>query len=230
MAEPTRIMVMKDQPEAKPAGAAPCAPASQETGPAPSILSSPGLARGLVIRAKPERCYACLGCLVACAYAKLGLAEDAPLRPASLAAARLSVEASGGYSVPLLCMQCANAPCMMVCPTGALQRLDPQSPVSADLARCIGCKSCVLACPVGVLSLDSQSRVVQKCDLCLSRAGHVPACVEACPMEALQLVSLDEVIAQAEETAARKLAALLEAAPHNEMGLRGSVALPGEQP
>ncbi len=213
MAEQSRIMVINEQPEAQAAGPAPCAPAGQGTGSARAARPSPGPVRGLVLRAKPERCYACLGCVVACAYAKLGLSEDAPLRPAALAAARLSVEAAGGYSVPLLCMQCANAPCMMVCPTSALQRLDPQTPVFADLDHCIGCKSCVLACPVGVLSLDAQHRIVQKCDLCLSREGHVPACVEACPTEALQLVSLDDVIAEAAENSARKLAALLADPP-----------------
>ncbi len=210
MAEPTRIMVMNDQPVADATGPGPAASSGESVGPAHSLLDRPAAARAWVIRVRPERCYACLGCVVACAYAKLGLTEDAPLRPDNLAAARLSVEAAGGYSVPLLCMQCANAPCMMVCPTGSLQRLDPQSPVSADPDRCIGCKSCVLACPVGVLSLGARNRVVQKCDLCLSRPGHVPACVEACPMDALELLTLEDVIAQAAESSAQKLAAVLE--------------------
>jgi Fe-S-cluster-containing dehydrogenase component len=154
-----------------------------------------------VVRAQPELCYACLGCIVACAYANLGFSDDAPLRPEVLSAARLSVEAAGGYSVPLHCMQCADAPCLLVCPTGALQRVDPNSPIFAVVARCIGCKSCVLACPFGVLTLDARQHVVQKCDQCLGRTrqGRQPACVEHCPTGALMLVNLEELTAKKAE-------------------------------
>jgi Fe-S-cluster-containing dehydrogenase component/CheY-like chemotaxis protein len=149
-----------------------------------------GAVRGPWIQVRPELCYACLGCTVACAFANLGLPEDASLRPAMLAAARLSVEASGGYSVPLLCLQCEDAPCMAVCAAGALQRPEPNAPVAVDAARCIGCRRCVLACPLGVLTLDEDNRVVQKCSLCSRRrqAGQKPACVASCPTAALQWI------------------------------------------
>jgi anaerobic carbon-monoxide dehydrogenase iron sulfur subunit len=165
-------------------------------------------ATGLAIRVDPNLCRACLGCIVACAYANLELPEDAPLRPDLLLAARLSVELACGYSVPLLCMQCAEAPCMMVCPTGALHRPDPAGPISALVARCIGCRSCVLACPLGVLTLDRRNRVVQKCDLCIARThrGGLPACVESCPTGALELASLDKLRADAADTSAREAA------------------------
>jgi anaerobic carbon-monoxide dehydrogenase iron sulfur subunit len=169
-------------------------------------------ATGLGIRVNPNLCRACLGCTVACAYAKLELPEDAPLRPNLLFAARLSVELACGYSVPLLCMQCADAPCMMVCPTGALHRPDPAGPISALVAKCIGCRSCVLACPMGVLTLDGRNRVVQKCDLCIARTrrGRLPACVESCPTDALELVSLDQLRAEAAEASAREAASPLK--------------------
>jgi Fe-S-cluster-containing dehydrogenase component/CheY-like chemotaxis protein len=145
---------------------------------------------GRGIRVKPELCYACLGCAVACAYENLGLPDDAPLSPGLLQAARLSVEAAGGYAVPLLCMQCSDAPCMSVCPAKALQRPDPAGPISAAAEKCIGCRRCMVACPMGVLTFDARSRVVQKCDLCIRRAqaGRKPACVASCPTDALELV------------------------------------------
>jgi NADH:ubiquinone oxidoreductase subunit E/Fe-S-cluster-containing dehydrogenase component/CheY-like chemotaxis protein len=154
-------------------------------------------AGGYAIRVKPELCWACLSCAVACAYANLGLPEDAPLRSEFLSATRLSVETAGKYAVPLLCMQCGDAPCMSVCPSNALQRTSAGSPVFSDIARCIRCGRCVLACPLGALTLDAHNQAVQKCDLCLFRtkAGHLPACVESCPMEALELVRLGVEIA-----------------------------------
>ncbi len=165
------------------------------------------------VRVKPEICYGCLGCVVACAYEHLGLPEDAPLRQNVLFAARLSVEAAGEYAVPLRCMQCADAPCMTVCPTGALYRPDPNGPVLADTRKCIGCKSCVLACPVGVLSLDIHGKVVQKCDMCVARLkeGREPACVESCPTGALELVTVDELREEAARSGAQEIAKRLEA-------------------
>jgi NADH-quinone oxidoreductase subunit E len=147
-------------------------------------------AGGYSIQVKPELCWACLSCAVACAYANLGLPEDAPLRPELLSATRLSVENAGQYAVPLLCMQCGDAPCMSVCPSNALQRTNAGSPVFSDIARCISCGRCVLACPMGALTLDTHNQAVQKCDLChlRTKAGHMPACVESCPMAALELV------------------------------------------
>ena len=178
------------------------------------VTSRAASAEGLMIQTKPEACYACFGCLVACAYSNLGLPDDAPLRPEVLFAARLSVKAAGGYSVPLLCMQCADAPCISVCPTNALQRSNLRSPICADVNRCIGCRSCALACPIGVLSLDIHDRCVQKCDLCINRLrqGERPACVESCPMDALELVRVDAFMDESGETTARRRALRLDEA------------------
>jgi electron transport protein HydN len=165
-----------------------------------------GPATGLVIRVDPDLCEACLACTVACAYLKLALPEETPLRPAILFASRLVVAPADDVSVPVLCLQCAEAPCMVVCPTGALARSEPEGPISALVARCIGCASCVLACPVGVLTLSPDHRVVQKCDLCVSQTahGHLPACVESCPTDALTLVHIDALTDAAAQGCARE--------------------------
>lgn len=51
-----------------------------------------------------------------------------------------------------------------------------------DLEKCVGCGSCVGACPFGVLSLDGAGKasVSEACTACGS-------CVEACPVGALEL-------------------------------------------
>ena len=53
------------------------------------------------------------------------------------------------YLLPTMCQQCADAPCVHVCPTGASYR-DGNNVVLIDREKCIGCKYCMMACPYGV--------------------------------------------------------------------------------
>lgn len=159
-----------------------------------------------IITVDLKKCYNCLTCVVECAYARLGLSDNIPMTGRILSAARVSVEEVGDLAVPLRCMQCKDAPCVTVCPTGALYRKSPDEPVLIDKNLCIGCKSCVLACPIGAISLDAEGKAVQKCDMCIERLekGELPVCVASCPTEATQLTTLDEVA-----TKARKMGASL---------------------
>jgi len=165
-----------------------------------------------IITVDVKKCYACLTCVVECAYARLGLPKNVPLNQV-LSASRVSVEAAGDLAVPLRCMQCEDAPCITVCPTGALYRDTLDEPVLTDRNLCIGCKSCMLACPIGVISLDSEGKAVQKCDMCISRLkkGQLPVCVTSCPTQATQLTTLDEVTAKARHASASDLAAAARA-------------------
>ena len=61
--------------------------------------------------------------------------------------------------------------------------------VDVDRDRCIGCWTCIVACPLGVLNRDTGGKVVAKCDLCPEQ--DIPVCVANCPNEALQLLSVD---------------------------------------
>lgn len=49
------------------------------------------------------------------------------------------------------CMHCEEPPCLDVCPTGATYRRDDGA-VLIDHNKCIGCKSCIMACPYGARS------------------------------------------------------------------------------
>ena len=86
------------------------------------------------------------------------------------------------YYLPTHCMQCENAPCVNVCPTGASYRDPETNIVLVDKSKCIGCKYCMMACPYGVRSWNVKENVVEKCTLCqqLTSAGEPPACVGAC--------------------------------------------------
>jgi len=165
-----------------------------------------------IITVDVKKCYACLTCVVECAYARLGLPKHTPLSQI-LSASGVSVEAAGDLAVPLRCMQCEDAPCITVCPTGALHRIAPDDPVLIDKNLCIGCKSCMLACPIGAISLDPEGKAAQKCDMCIGRLekGQLPVCVTSCPTGATQLTTIDEVTTGARETSASMLAEVIKA-------------------
>ena len=153
-----------------------------------------------IITVDVKKCYACLTCVVECAYARLGLPKYVPLGQV-LSASRVSVEETGDLAVPLLCMQCDDAPCITVCPTGAIYRSSLDEPVLIDKNLCVGCKSCMLTCPIGAISLDPEGKAVQKCDMCIAKLkGQLPVCVTSCPTGATQLTTLDEVTTRARET------------------------------
>jgi len=75
--------------------------------------------------------------------------------------------------------------CVYSCLTGASYKDPISGKVSVDPEKCIGCWTCVVACPNGALTRDISNHVVVKCDLCPEE--EVPACVANCPNEALIL-------------------------------------------
>ncbi|HEU0003158.1 MAG TPA: 4Fe-4S dicluster domain-containing protein [Ktedonobacteraceae bacterium] len=84
------------------------------------------------------------------------------------------------------CNHCTDAPCVTICPTKALyKRAD--GIVDFDSSRCIGCKSCMQACPYDALYIDPNSHTAAKCNYCAHRTenGLEPACVVVCPVHAI---------------------------------------------
>jgi carbon-monoxide dehydrogenase iron sulfur subunit len=159
-----------------------------------------------------EKCLACKSCELACAIAHsvarelLGATQERP-QPR----ARVMVMAAGEMAIPLQCRQCEDAPCVAVCPAQALQKPAPDSPVTTRPELCIGCKSCVLVCPFGVISVGAEGKAIIKCDLCLERLeqGEEPACVAACPTHALSLKEVEEIAAEHRRAAAAEMVAAL---------------------
>jgi Fe-S-cluster-containing dehydrogenase component/formate-dependent nitrite reductase membrane component NrfD len=91
------------------------------------------------------------------------------------------------------CNHCEAAPCVEICPTNALLRRD-NGIVDFDNSRCIGCKSCMQACPYDALYIDPETHTAAKCNFCAHRIelNLEPACVVVCPTRAIITGDLDD--------------------------------------
>ena len=93
----------------------------------------------------------------------------------------------------LRCNHCDDAPCIEICPTVALFRRS-DGIVDFDNERCIGCKSCMQACPYDALYIDPDRNTAAKCNFDASRVemGYKPACEVVCPTQAILSGDLDD--------------------------------------
>ena len=84
-------------------------------------------------------------------------------------------------SVPKMCNHCDEPPCVEVCPVKATYKRE-DGPVLVDPELCIGCGTCVNACPYGARFINPVSHTADKCTLCVERVdeGLLPACVTSC--------------------------------------------------
>jgi len=98
---------------------------------------------------------------------------------------RIRLERNVEISFPVQCRHCSEPWCVYSCLTGAMYKDHVSGMVIVDMGKCIGCWTCIIACPYGALSRDLNSKTVIKCDLCPGR--EIPACVINCPNYALVL-------------------------------------------
>ena len=105
----------------------------------------------------------------------------------------------------LRCNHCDAAPCIEICPTKALFRRD-DGIVDFDNARCIGCKSCMQACPYDALYIDPYSNTAAKCNFCAHRIEEDlnPACVIVCPTQAIVAGDLNDSASNVSRIVARE--------------------------
>jgi tetrathionate reductase subunit B len=102
-------------------------------------------------------------------------------------------EIDKAFFVPKLCNQCANPPCVQVCPVGATYQT-PEGVVLVDRTWCIGCGYCIMACPYGARFFHPTYHTAEKCTFCYHRLsqGMTAACVQACPFGARQLGNIKD--------------------------------------
>lgn len=155
-----------------------------------------------------DRCVGCLGCQLACAVEhsaskNLFAAIAETPRPRY----RLYVESAAEQKIPLTCRQCDPAPCLEACIAGSTYR-DERGVVMQRDERCVGCWTCLMVCPYGVVGRQQERRIAVKCDRCPDL--EVPSCVSACPTKALVYAEAEEFGAGARKTAAGVVAEALE--------------------
>lgn len=102
------------------------------------------------------------------------------------------------------CNQCDDAPCMTICPTSALFRAD-NGVVDFQDDDCIGCKSCMNACPYDALYINPETNTAHKCNMCNHRleVGLEPSCQIVCPTEAIKIGDLDDPASEISRIIAR---------------------------
>lgn len=172
------------------------------------------------ILTETQLCIGCKTCEIACVLSHNGGEVDG-IEPGSFHP-RLKVVMEGNVTGAVACRHCEDAPCAAVCPNGAIYWAEDSIQVDQD--KCIGCKTCVLACPYGAMAVhtvkvprlykEEQAGLLYKsqaykCDLCITRSnGNGPACVEVCPTKALYVVEPKEM---KQEQDKRRKAALIAA-------------------
>jgi anaerobic dimethyl sulfoxide reductase subunit B (iron-sulfur subunit) len=148
-----------------------------------------------------SECMSCKMCIVACKD-KNDLPVGEKFRRVydygggnwDIADGLLRVEDFFIYSVSIACNHCAAPACIAACPVDAISKRD-DGIVSIDSGACIGCGSCVTACPYGAPYVSQATGVAHKCDLCkdLIDQGEIPVCVASCPMRCLNYGELEEL-------------------------------------
>ena len=146
-----------------------------------------------------DKCRGCNSCTLACSFYKTNTFNTMK--------ANLSIASFPEFNLrfPVVCQQCLQPVCMEVCPAQAIYRDKETGAMIINGDLCIGCKMCIMTCPVGSPRVDSDSSTVTKCDLC----GGDPNCVKYCGYGALQFITVEEATMRQRNTSAKRIAAIL---------------------
>ncbi len=147
----------------------------------------------------PDRCIGCGECELACSLAHEGVFN--PLKSHVTVVRLIDV----GINFPVICQHCADPICEKVCPRKAIRREPETNAMLIDEELCIGCRTCVYACPIGAIRYDPDKGKAVKCDLC----GGKPACAEVCSWEAIRYVEAVEDMVSRRVEAIEHVAKLL---------------------
>ena len=152
--------------------------------------------------ANPNKCIGCRTCMIACVvehsdeeifHEKYEYINFNP---------KLDVIKTEKVSVPVQCRHCEDALCAKVCANNAIKKV--KNGIKIDEKNCIGCKTCMVACPFGAIDLFTlkevsddklyfkEKMIANKCDLCMNSEDG-PACVRVCPTKAFRIIKENDI-------------------------------------
>jgi carbon-monoxide dehydrogenase iron sulfur subunit len=131
---------------------------------------------------QPDLCDGCIDCENACC----GL----------YGTSRIIIREIDASYYPIVCQQCEDAPCKIICPTEAIVDKGVQE------EKCIACGLCMMVCPFGAISVENKK--ANKCNQCEDR-DEQPGCIKACSKRAISLVDMDKIKAQKQKEHLAKL-------------------------
>lgn len=182
------------------------------------IGSFEGYPDGMGVLVDLTRCVGCRSCEAAC-NKEQGLPEpDVPFddasvfeqkrRPDEKAYTVVNRYAVNGGKGPcyrkVQCNHCNEPACLTSCFVNAYTKTR-EGAVVYNPKVCVGCRTCMVACPFNVPAFSYSSAtnpVIRKCIFCYDtrvRFGRPPACVESCPQEALSFGHRNELVKMGHE-------------------------------
>ena len=150
-----------------------------------------------------EKCTGCRACELACSVFHTGASNPSRSR------IRVIKWEEIGLYLPLTCQNCEKPFCVEVCPTKACHIDSERHMVLIDKSKCIGCKTCILACPFGSPLFDKTEHITVKCDYC----DDNPQCVRFCEVGAIKYLDAAEVSGLKQYASAEKYAEVLRKSP-----------------
>ena len=177
-----------------------------------------------------RKCIGCMSCMVAC-KAEFGTPMGV-WRTWVKAADKGSYPNTKRVFMPRMCNHCDYPVCVRNCPTQATYK-HKDGFVLQRYNRCIGCRTCMVACPYNARHLIPAKRtdeklpklVVDKCTFCIHRVkkGMVPACVQACVSGARVFGDMNDPKSEVAKLAAKETLTVLRP----ELGTSPSVSYIG---
>jgi carbon-monoxide dehydrogenase iron sulfur subunit len=153
----------------------------------------------------PEKCLGCRTCEMFCSLSHTDTCNSARSR-VNIVKMDMDVRC-----IPMVCQQCVDPACEKACPVSAINRNPTTGAMETDRDICIGCRTCVIACPFGGTSADPREGTVIRCDLCQGE----PKCAEVCPYGAIVYVEEDRQGLHKKRSGAERFLASLEPSSGN---------------
>lgn len=133
------------------------------------------------IKVDVAKCTGCGQCALTCSFKNVGKFE---LEQSNI---RIIQWEEICLSVPHLCQQCSDTPCVISCPTEAISVNPATGAIVIDKELCTQCYICELECRYQVIHIDLEGYPLT-CDLC----GGSPQCVRVCFPEALSFEEIPD--------------------------------------